>query len=41
VLGQYRFRLEQMWRGLLVQLAGYEAQFQAGHLGMGLSQNDI
>lgn len=28
VLGQYRFRLEQMWRGLLVQLAGYEAQFQ-------------
>ena len=28
VLGQYRFRVEQMWRGLLVQLAGYEVQFQ-------------
>ncbi|CAE7202976.1 PLRG1 [Symbiodinium microadriaticum] len=28
VLGQYRFRLEQCWRGLLVQLAGYEVQFQ-------------
>ncbi|CAJ1446158.1 unnamed protein product [Effrenium voratum] len=28
VLGQYRFRLEQFWRGLLVQLAGYETQFQ-------------
>ena len=28
VLGQYRFRLEQFWRGLLVQLAGYEVQFQ-------------
>ena len=28
VLGQYRFRLEQYWRGLLVQLAGYEVQFQ-------------
>lgn len=30
VLGQYRYRVEQMWRGLLVQLAGYEVQFQAG-----------
>jgi len=28
VLGQYRFRMCEYWRGLLVQLAGYEVQFQ-------------
>ena len=27
-LGQYRFRIVEYWRGLLVQLVGYEVQYQ-------------
>mmetsp|Transcript_59870 Transcript_59870/g.134478 ORF Transcript_59870/g.134478 Transcript_59870/m.134478 type:complete len:632 (-) Transcript_59870:122-2017(-) len=28
VLGQYRFRMQEYWRGLIVQLVGYEVQWQ-------------
>ena len=40
VLGQYRFRLEQFWRGLLVQLAGYETQFQVSRYFVERSASD-
>ena len=40
VLGQYRFRLEQFWRGLLVQLAGYEVQFQVSRFFVERSSSD-